>query len=852
MYRFDLFESYRARGALRSKILDERSEHAQKSAEDRNQDGSDSEDAKSSSPPPTTTSRVVVKDLTWRPKTYPPDHPLDPINEGLCRSCRRLFQGTGTEAIDLIPTQNNGAFFEHLDGHFLEKSAKNGCTVCTIVWNSYRSVREFLSGEEIPLRYDYGWYSGLGTKGVLAIKFYPFDLIERGSEMMPQMWPVVTLTLEPAGEDVVKSVLARGTTSTGSPEVMAQISQWLQQCACGPSSTSTFVPERLLDLDASRPDEVRVVKGSTVSGTPRYIALSHCWGTTPSNLAGSSKLVQSNIDRFMSSGIPLRDLPRTFSDAVSVARSLNVRYLWIDSLCIVQDSKEDWERNAATMWEVYTNSYVTIAATASRDSSQGIFRTRVAATVVPSIVRVPEDHPKLDGGIYQCYEGDEWNDCVEFAPLNKRAWVLQERLLSPRIIHFSETQVFFECLELRASERLPSGIPARQRRSTLRDDLHREVREKGIDSLIPLWATVVWKYTSLQLSHDSDKMVAVSAISRQLLDSIPDSGRYVYGLWEYSLAGQLCWSSSQGSTRSSDDRAPSWSWCSMNGFVRPNFIDLPRDEAAGKAKAIAKVLDIDIGSSISSTSSGSVSIAHGTHRYLRMSAPLLRIKLVKPEKKEPKDDAQSLEERRSALVNMMRSAKINDENPEYTGENLVSYGASSDGLPTGRSGKQRFDIDVTAGLIAQQDGVEFEEKGEENPKRSFLMDLDGSCRTIETDQDFEWEELKQLKLVFMPVFCEFETTLHEVEILRGLVLTEDEATGIYRRLGVATLDEYSLGPFLCNLGNQEGDGVNFISTPFGSQKTGRIKVEDFVPGRWAGKELDFYPKDLATYEVAIV
>jgi hypothetical protein len=837
--------------------MDERSEPAQKRAGDENKEDADSGDAKSPPHSPTTISRVVIKNLTWRPKAYPPDHPLDSINEDLCRPCRRLFQGTGTEAIDLTPGLNNGAFFEHLDGYLLEKSARNGCTVCTIVWNGHRSVREFLNGEELSLRYDYGWYSGWGTKGVLAVKFYPFDIIKSGCQMMPRLWPVVTLTLEPAGDDVVAEsaptqtpARVQGTTSTGSPEVMAQIARWLQQCACAPPSTSTFAPERLLDVDASRAGHVLVVKGSAVPGTSRYIALSHCWGTTPSNLAGSSKLVQANIDRFMSSGIPLRDLPKTFSDAVSVARSLNVRYLWIDSLCIAQDSKEDWERNAAAMWEIYTNSYVTIAATASRDSSQGLFRTRIAATVVPSIVRVPESHPQLDGGIYRCYDSDEWNECVEFAALNKRGWVLQERLLSPRIIHFAETQVFFECWDLRASERLPSGIPARGRRSTLRDDLHRDVREKGIDSLIPLWASVVWKYTSLQLSHDSDKIVAVSAISRQLMDSIPDSGRYVYGLWEYSLAGQLCWSSSRDSVRCSDDRAPSWSWCSMNGFIRPNFIDIPRDEAAGKAKAIAKVLGI--GSSISSTS-GSDSIAHGTDRYLRMSAPLLRIKLVKPEKKEEaKDDAESLEERRSALVNMMRNVKTNDESPGYTGENLVSYGASSDGLPTGRSGKQRFDIDVTARLVAQQDGIEFwEGKDEDNPKRSFPMDLGGSCRTLETDQDFEWEELEQLKPVFMPVFCEFETTFHEIEILSGLVLVGDEASGVYRRIGVATLDEYSVGPFLCNLGNQEGDGISFVPTPLGSRNTGRIQVEDFIPGRWAGKELDFYPKDLVTYEVTI-
>ncbi|KAI8625020.1 HET-domain-containing protein [Xylariaceae sp. FL1651] len=867
MYRYDLTEATSARGAARMKIMEKSRDPDNKTIE-----------AKHERISPATTN-LVIKDLVWRPEPRSPDHRLDSINQGFCRSCRRLFQGTGTEAINLLLRDDNGVFFEHFDGHFLGKSAENGCAICTIVWNSHQPARQALArGEEICLRYDYGRFLGSDQQS-FAVKFYPFCLLEASGQMMPMMMPIITLTLEPYTTEIndygsariIPSMPAegyilangdsscRGTSSTGSSEVIVLIARWLEQCSCV-SSGSAFVPERLLDVDVSQLDMVRIVKGSTIPETPRYIALSHCWGNTLSGLAGLSKLVQSNISRFMS-GIPLSDLPKTFTDAVFVARSLEVRYLWIDCLCVVQDSKEDWERNAAMMWEVYTNSYVTLAATASQDSSQGLFRTRLAATVAPSIASVPENHGQLDAGTYCCYNDEEWQASVERAPLNERAWVLQERLLSPRIVHFAETQVFFECLELRASERSPSGIPGRKGVSTLRDYFHRDIREKGVNSLIPLWHNIVSEYTSLQLSHNSDKMIAVSAISRQLSNSIPNSGRYIHGLWEHGTLGQLCWCSSTSATRSLDNRAPSWSWGSMDGYVSPQFADLVNEESHIKAKAIATITTGNLAHG-RPLPTASISSVYSSDDRLQVSAPLLLVKLSKQEDETPKETRESLSESRSRLIKTMDSSI-----PGYTGENLKSFGASAGGLPTGLSGRQRFDIDAPAGLMVQHDEEETigQKTRPDNPRRSFFMDFDSKYYrgAIQTDQDFEREELEQLKPVFMPVFCTHDRTLPEVEVLRGLVLTKLEKEGVYRRIGVGTLDEYSIAAFLCALGNEEAEEKSLtcknsqpldgmLASPSLGLGAGRLKVEDFVPDEWGGKTLDFVPRDLALHELTIV
>jgi hypothetical protein len=94
------------------------------------------------------------------------------------------------------------------------------------------------------------------------------------------------------------------------------------------------------------------------------VALSHCWG-------GSTPIItiMANISKFMKR-IPT-PLPKVFADAVAVTRALGIQYLWINSLYIIQDSREDWSNQAPHMASVYGSAYITIAADAASNSSQG-------------------------------------------------------------------------------------------------------------------------------------------------------------------------------------------------------------------------------------------------------------------------------------------------------------------------------------------------------------------------------------------------------------------------------------------------------------------------------------------------
>jgi len=162
----------------------------------------------------------------------------------------------------------------------------------------------------------------------------------------------------------------------------------------------------------------------------------------------------------MRRGIPLAQLPLNFRDAVLFARFCKVRYIWIDSLCIMQDSEADWKAEALRMGQAYANSLCNINATSSLDPSGGFFFSRDPDAVQPLLVRPSKNWLQhTDDVLHLCYSPDSWEVNVEKAPLNTRAWVLQERLLAPRQLHCTAEQLFWECRECRASETTPSSYP---------------------------------------------------------------------------------------------------------------------------------------------------------------------------------------------------------------------------------------------------------------------------------------------------------------------------------------------------------------------------------------------------------
>lgn len=158
--------------------------------------------------------------------------------------------------------------------------------------------------------------------------------------------------------------------------------------------------------------------------------------------------------------IPIEQLSKVIQDAIVLTRRIGIEYIWIDSLCIVQDSSEDWTRESEMIGDVYKHSWVNISATGFENDSAGLFTRRSPSLLLPVKINLNiQDSSRREPCVvskdrYYCLE-DFWDVGVTTAPLIPRAWVFQERLLAPRVLHVGESQMLWECRELEASEMFP-------------------------------------------------------------------------------------------------------------------------------------------------------------------------------------------------------------------------------------------------------------------------------------------------------------------------------------------------------------------------------------------------------------
>lgn len=222
--------------------------------------------------------------------------------------------------------------------------------------------------------------------------------------------------------------------------------EWMRLCDKDHKSfkccteTNSQLPSRVLDvsdnglrLHVSRPGE----RGE-------YIALSHCWGTLSQARKRSFCTSSGNLKSRCTRGLDIGTLPKTFQDAITVTRELGKKYLWIDSLCIVQydDDLEDWRMESGRMGNIFGNAYVTIAATSARNATQGFLERPRLRDPDSQFAKV---HTSTYGTVLISSIIDDYHSDVENGVLNQRAWVLQERALSRRTIHFTANQTYWEC-----------------------------------------------------------------------------------------------------------------------------------------------------------------------------------------------------------------------------------------------------------------------------------------------------------------------------------------------------------------------------------------------------------------------
>lgn len=226
----------------------------------------------------------------------------------------------------------------------------------------------------------------------------------------------------------------------GSPTHFELILQWLQDCdenhACHPKRQGSL-PTRLIDVGERKDPKTLRLHHTMQGDVGQYTALSHRWGNPEEHRKFCT--YRSTIEEFKQN-IDYDDLPRTFQDAVTTARKLGIRYIWIDSLCIIQDDPADWEAESKRMEDVFSSAYCTIVASCAKGTTDGFLKSRPTRQYVT--VNIDREAP-----LYICEAIDDFHHDVEEGELNKRGWVLQERALSHRSIYFTENQSYWECGE---------------------------------------------------------------------------------------------------------------------------------------------------------------------------------------------------------------------------------------------------------------------------------------------------------------------------------------------------------------------------------------------------------------------
>ncbi|KAI0888480.1 heterokaryon incompatibility protein-domain-containing protein [Annulohypoxylon maeteangense] len=321
----------------------------------------------------------------------------------------------------------------------------------------------------------------------------------------------------------------------------------------------SYMPSRLIEIrEENGKFHFRLILTSNDGPRGRYITLSHRWGKDV-----TLRLTTQNLYAFMVE-IPQQKMPQKYIDAAVIALRLKIPYLWIDSLCIIQDSSDDWDQESGTMDLVYRHAYCNLAATSAINSSEGLFYRRSSIQLCPHKVHLS----KLGASLIYNDSDTTLFVKLDTEPLNLRGWVCQERLLATRNISFTQRLVYFECAEELSCEAMDSTeAPCGFRFDLTCRDLWSlaSLRNMSFEDAQLFWHEILSFYSTAHVTVASDRLVAISGIAKFCQPAFRSD--YLAGLWTINLARDLCWYSKSGLGHVLDYRAPSWSWASINGRV---------------------------------------------------------------------------------------------------------------------------------------------------------------------------------------------------------------------------------------------------------------------------------------------
>lgn len=400
-------------------------------------------------------------------------------------------------------------------------------------------------------------------------------------------------------------------------------SEWAQKCIaecahshqyCQSQRNDSFLPTRLISLRrVANRYYVRLQSHDSIPPGSPYTALSYCWGDFEPACMTTAQTVDENME-----SIPWTKLPRTFQDAAKFTLSLGVHYLWIDSVCIIQKDQKDWQQEAGKMYAIYKNSFLTLAALSGPDSTYGLRLTPVKESLTPvAQLRNAQNTWTLYLRSLHYLDsecGDDHDLVGVHYPLLDRAWTYQERIVSPRIVFFTESEMIYQCLGdvqcecgdaqggRRRTDQLllkkaqivvnTSGSPHlalpnvgnntwNRSNEAFINSMDTAVTKDRASKIAWTWRNeVVPEYSNLEIHLPRDRLPALGAIAEQF-NNVRPSDLYLAGLWSGTLLEDLLWTCSSWSTDPPQRKEklhrpfnlPTWSWASLRNPIGYHQLD---------------------------------------------------------------------------------------------------------------------------------------------------------------------------------------------------------------------------------------------------------------------------------------
>lgn len=477
----------------------------------------------------------------------------------LCTRCDLMVSTSSIIQSSLCGRRYDGApeetfpHYERFRG--LVHSAMRGCQLCNLLHMSYDGIPGFVYR--------------------LVIRNNPqhVDILIRGMiyDVGGAPLPSVYRTDEPALDGLIRSF------HTDSDETFACAATWLSTCLNQHEMCNTnrpnfnFRPRRLVQVSIANSQlSVRLTETQNIRDNIQYLALSHCWGEVE-GLELTEERLATYCER-----IPLESLPKTFLDAVAITARLRYQYIWIDSLCIIQDCPRDRELEINAMGDIYRHALCTIAALSAKNSNEGCFFSRDTQrcdqyqSLRDDLLLRQQDLDALPGPDFVSRHRP---------PLHTRAWVVQERALCPRTLYYGSEMIHWECVRCRAFECRPQMEEFQEPGGELRGSISgkknafkrllESCRSDPLGNWRHAWRMVVMEYSACHLRHDRDKWSAFKGLAMEVERHCGD--QLLSGIWRRNLRRGLLWfANAPGPGKrleTQELKAPSWSWISINGRI---------------------------------------------------------------------------------------------------------------------------------------------------------------------------------------------------------------------------------------------------------------------------------------------